>query len=75
MTTVPRVSPDAYAARRHTSPMTPARQYEAYIAGADTNDRRRFDSYLLGYLLHAVDDETRTAALEAAAADVNGGAA
>jgi hypothetical protein len=52
--------------------MTPAEQYDAYTAGADLNDRRRFDAYILGYLLHAADDETRKAALEAAAADVNG---
>jgi hypothetical protein len=52
--------------------MSPAEQYDAYIAGADANDRRRFDAYLLGYLLHAADDVTRKDALEAAAADVNG---
>lgn len=53
---------------------TPIQQYDSYIAGADANDRRRFDSYLLGYLLNAADYETRKSALEAAAADVNGGA-
>jgi hypothetical protein len=47
--------------------MTPAEQYDAYTAGADLHDRRRFDAYLLGYLFHAADDETRKAALEAAA--------
>jgi hypothetical protein len=52
--------------------MSPNEQYESYTAGADLNDRRRFDAYILGYLLHAADDETRKAALEAAAADVNG---
>lgn len=55
--------------------MTPMEQYDAFVRGADANDRRRFDSYLLGYLLHAADYETRKAALEAAAADVNGGVA
>jgi hypothetical protein len=52
--------------------MTPNEQYDTYVRGADANDRRRFDAFLLGYLLHAVDPQVRTEALEAAAADVNG---
>lgn len=54
--------------------MTPNEQYDSYIAGADKYDRRNFDAHLIGWLLAAVDEETRTAALEAAAAMVNGGA-
>jgi hypothetical protein len=53
---------------------TPNEQYDAYVRGADANDRRRFDAFLLGYLLHAADETTRKDALEAAAADVNGAA-
>lgn len=49
--------------------------YEPYVQGADANDRRRFDSFLIGFLLNSVDDETAHAALDAAAADVNRGSA
>lgn len=55
--------------------MSAAEQYESYIRGADSNDRRRFDAYLLGYLLNAVEPHVLTEALEAAAADVNGATA
>jgi hypothetical protein len=47
--------------------------YTTYTRGADANDLRRFDAFLLGALLMAVDEETARTALEAAAADVNGG--
>jgi hypothetical protein len=46
--------------------------YETYVAGADANDLRRFDSFLLGALLEAVPESVARAACEAAAADVNG---
>jgi hypothetical protein len=48
--------------------------YKAYTLGADINALHRFDSFLIGWLLSAVDEETAKAALEAAAAQVNGGA-
>lgn len=54
--------------------MTPNEHYLAYVAGADLHDRRRFDAFLLGWLIQAADEHTLTAALEAAAADVNGAA-
>jgi hypothetical protein len=54
--------------------MTPHEHYESFIRGADPHDRRQFDNYLLVWLLQAVSDSDRTAALEAAAADVNGAA-
>jgi hypothetical protein len=47
--------------------------YKAYTLGADINALHRFDSFLIGWLLSAVDEETARAALEAAAAQVNGG--
>jgi hypothetical protein len=48
--------------------------YNEYIKGADANDRRRFDSFLIGWLLSALDEDTARQALEAAAAQVNGDA-
>lgn len=56
-------------------PPSPLDRYDFYVRGADAHDRRRFDAYLLGYLLNAVDETTREAALVAAAAAVNGAAA
>lgn len=55
--------------------MTPNQQYETYIAAADRWDKQAFDSHLIGWLLSAVTEEERTAALDAAAAHVNRGAA
>lgn len=54
--------------------MSNLNKYESYIAGADRNDRSRFDSFLIGWLLSAVDEETATRALDEAAAQINGGA-
>lgn len=48
--------------------------YDEFTRGADANDRRRFDSFLIGFLLNSVDEETARAALETAASHVNGGA-
>lgn len=65
------MSPDS-AASCHCG-ATSLDKYESYIAGADRNDRSRFDSFLIGWLLSAVDEETATRALDEAAAQINGG--
>lgn len=51
--------------------MNPNEQYESYIRDASPEVRRRFDDYLLGYLLYAVDDLGRSIALEATWAAVS----
>lgn len=45
--------------------------YDSYVAGADSNDRRRFDTALAIFLLNEVDEATARKALDAAAAEVN----